>query len=88
MIRNFLYLGVMKKKTIFEAAGQGSAPQEPPILSLEQIKAALERDFKAMHALLNMVRSEPRILDTMSEVVFQNTQNHQTVKAAREEAKA
>lgn len=71
----------MKKQSKTEDAAQGA-----PVLSLEQINAALERDFKAMHALLNMVRSEPRILETMAEVVFQNTQNHHTVKAAREEA--
>lgn len=73
----------MKKPIQTEDAAQGA-----PVLTLPQIKATLEHDFKAMHALLNMVRSEPRILDTMAEVVFQNTQNHQTVKAAREEAKS
>lgn len=71
----------MKKQKQTEDAAQGA-----PVLTLEQIKAALDRDFKALHALVNMVRSEPRIQQAMAEVIYQNNVNHQTVKAAREGA--
>jgi len=74
----FHYLGVMKNNKNQAVPAQGAEH-----LTQEQIKAALERDFKALHALLNMVRSEPRIMDVVAQVVHENRENHKTVKQAQ-----
>lgn len=79
-VLEFLYIRTMSQ-TKNAAPAQGARPAP---LSKEQIKAALERDFSALHNLLSMVRTEPRILDDIANILWEKTQNIQTVNEAKQ----
>lgn len=54
-----------------------------PTMTPEQFRKALEDDLNMLHALLNFIRSTPRVMDAMSEVAYETAQNSEAVQKAQ-----